>query len=104
MSIGITVEHLDAHTHTQKGLAKLLIKRLKLIVRPLLIKTNLPSYAWGHAILHAAALIRIRPTVYHEYSPLQLVFGQELNISHLRIFGCAVYVPITPPQRTKMGP
>ena len=33
-----------------------------------------------------------------------MVFGQEPNISHLRIFGCAVYVPIAPPQRTKMGP
>ena len=59
---------------------------------------------WGHAILYAAALVRIRPTNYHEFSPLQLTFGQEPNISHLRIFGCAVYVPIAPPQRTKMGP
>ena len=54
--------------------------------------------------MHAAALVRIRPTSYHEFSPLQLAFGQEPNISHLRIFGCAVYVPISPPQRTKMGP
>ena len=58
----------------------------------------------GHTILHAATLIRIRPSVYHEYSPLQLAFDQKSNISHLRIFGCAVYVPIAPPQRTKMGP
>ena len=57
----------------------------------------------GHAILHAVALIRIRLSAYHEYSPLQLTFGQESNISHLRIFDCAVYVPIAPPQRTKMG-
>ena len=33
-----------------------------------------------------------------------MAFGQEPNISHLRIFGCAIYVPIAPPQRTKMGP
>ena len=46
----------------------------------------------------------MRPSSYHVYSPLQLAFGQEPNISHLRIFGCAVYVPIAPPQRTKMGP
>ncbi len=30
--------------------------------------------------------------------------GYEPDISHLRIFGCTIYVPITPPQRTKMGP
>ena len=54
--------------------------------------------------MHAASLIRIRPTSYHEYSPSQLVLGTQLNIFHLRIFGCAVYVPIAPTQQTKMGP
>jgi hypothetical protein len=33
-----------------------------------------------------------------------LVFGHEPNIFYLRIFGCAVYVPIYPPQHTKMSP
>ncbi|KAK7302565.1 hypothetical protein RJT34_13457 [Clitoria ternatea] len=104
MSIGIDVEHPVAHVHTQNGLAESLIKRLKLIARPLLMRSKLPISTWGHAILHAAALIRIRPTSNHEYSPLQLVHCKEPNISHLRIFGSAVYVPISPPQRTKMGP
>ena len=68
------------------------------------MKTKLSISAWGHAILHAASLIRVRPTAYHKYSPLQLVLGQQPNINHLKIFGCAVYVPIAPPQRSKMGP
>ena len=104
MSIGITVEHPVAHVHTQNGLAESFIKRLQLIARPLLMRTKLPTAAWGHAILHAAALILLRPTSYHKYSPLQLTCGHEPNVSHLRIFGCAVYVPIAPPQCTKMGP
>ena len=54
--------------------------------------------------MHVASLIRIRPTSYHDYSPSQLVLGKQLNISHLRVFGCAVHVPIAPPQCTKMGP
>ena len=29
--------------------------------------------------------------------------GNQPNISHLRKFGCATYVPISPPQRTTMG-
>ena len=68
------------------------------------MRCKLPSSAWGHAILHVAALIRLRPTSYHKISPLQLVSGREPILSHLRIFGCAVYVPISPTQRTKMGP
>ena len=104
MSIGIKVEHPVPYVHTQNGLAESLIKRLQLIARPLLMRCKLPSSAWGHAILHAAALIRLRPTAYHKISPLQLVSGREPNLSHLRIFGCAVYVPLPPTQRTKMGP
>jgi len=67
------------------------------------MKVNLPMTTWGYAILHAAVLIRIKPTSYHKYSPLQLVFGQQPNISHLRIFRCVVYVPISPPKKTMMG-
>ncbi|KAL0341184.1 UNVERIFIED_CONTAM: hypothetical protein Sradi_4635200 [Sesamum radiatum] len=102
-SIGIVVEHPVAHVHTQNGLAESLIKRLQLIARPLLMRSKFPSSAWGHAILHAESLIHFRPTAYHKFSPLQLVSGREPNISHLKVFGCAVYVPIPPPQRTKMG-
>ena len=63
------------------------------------MKTKLLTSAWGRV----AALVCIRPTTYHKYSPSQLVLGKQPNISHLRIFGCAVYVPITPTQCTKMG-
>ena len=68
------------------------------------MKTKLPVSAWGYAILHATALMCIKPTSYYKLSSLQLAFGQEPNISHLRIFGCAIYVPIAPPLCTKMGP
>ena len=67
------------------------------------MKTKLHTSAWGHVIMHAATLVHIRPTTYHEYSPSQLVLGKQPNISHLRIFGYTVYVPIAPTQCTKMG-
>ena len=104
MSIRIDVEHHVAHTYTQNGLAESLIKRLQIIAQPLLMKSKLLVSTWGHAILHAASLVHIRPTDYHKFSQLQLVLGQQPNIFHLRTFGCAIYVPITPPQCTKMGP
>jgi len=66
--------------------------------------TKLPVTVWGHAILHDATLIRLRPSDDHKHTPYQLAISKEPNISHLRIFGCAVYVPIAPPQRTKLGP
>ena len=77
ISIGINVEHHVAHAHTQNNLAESLIKRLQLIARPLLMKTKLPTSTWGHAIMHAASLVRIRPTTYREYSPSQFVLGKH---------------------------
>ena len=41
MLIGINIEHLAAHVHTQNGLVESLIKRLQLIARPLLMKAKL---------------------------------------------------------------
>jgi hypothetical protein len=70
MSIGINVEHPFAHTHIQNGLAKSFIKQLQLVARPLLMKTKLHVSAWGHAILHVASLVRIKPIIYQKYYPL----------------------------------
>jgi hypothetical protein len=99
LAIGIKVDHSVPHVHTQNGLAESLIKRIKWIVRLLLQNYKLPTSCWGHA-----ALIQLRPTAYHDTSPLQLVRGKEPSISHLRVFGSAVYVSIPPPQRTTMRP
>ena len=46
----------------QNGLAESFIKCLQLIARPLLMKTKLPIFAWGHAIIHVVALVRIQLT------------------------------------------
>ena len=51
----------------------------------------------------AALLIRFRPTKQQPSPAHQLVTGYEPDIYHLRVFGCAVYVSLTPPQRQTMG-
>lgn len=86
------------------GLIEFFIKWLQLIVWPLLLRTQLPFSAWGHAILHVAApTILIWSFTYHEYSLSQLVLGQQPNVSYLRIFCCATHVPIAFPEKIKMG-
>jgi hypothetical protein len=100
---GIAVQHSVPHVHIQNGLAEALIKRIKLIARPLLQSCNLPNTCWGHVVLHATTLINFRPSAYNIHSPMQLVQGVIPKISHLRKFGCMVYVPIPPPQRSAMG-
>jgi hypothetical protein len=85
-------------------LVESLIKRIKLIARPLLQGCNLPTSCWGHAVLHATDLVQLCPITYHTTSPLQLVCGDQPSISHLWKFGCVIYTPISPPKRTSMGP
>jgi hypothetical protein len=103
IALGIEVQHSVPYVHTHNGLAESLIKRIKLIARPILQNCNLPTSCWGHAVLHVGDLIQLRPTAYHTASPLQLVHGDPPSISHLRIFDCAIYVPISLPKRTSMG-
>jgi hypothetical protein len=98
------VQHSIPYVHTQNGLAESLIKRIKLIARLLLHHCNLPISCCGHAVLHAANLIQLRPTTYHSISPQYLVCGNAPSISNLWKFGCVVYAPISPPKRTSMGP
>ena len=37
-------------------------------------------------------------------TPQQAYSSKKPSISHFRIFGCAVYIPIAPPQIIKIGP
>ena len=68
-SLGIEVEYSIPNVHSQNELAESLIKCIQIIARTLLLRTKLGSSAWGHAVLHAAALIKIRPTTLHTQSP-----------------------------------
>jgi hypothetical protein len=74
------VQHSVPYVHTQNVLAESLIKRIKLIARPLLHNCNLPISCWDHAALHAADLIQLRQTVYHSTSSLYLVMLQAFPI------------------------
>jgi hypothetical protein len=104
MTQEIEVQHFVPYVHTQNGLVESLIKRSKLIAKPLLQDCNLPTSCWGNIVLHAADLVQLHPTTYHITSPLQLVCGDQPNISHLWKFGCDIYTPISPPKQTSMSP
>jgi hypothetical protein len=89
MVLGIQVHHSISYFHTQNGLEKSPIKRIKLIARPLLMNCSLSTSCWGHVLFHDVELIQLRPTTCHNTFPLQLVRANPPNISHLRKFRCA---------------
>jgi len=101
-SSGIVLETSVPHAHNTT--AENFVKQIQMIARPLLLRSNLPLSCWGHAVLHAGDLVRYRPSAGNDLSPYELVHGFVPLVTHLKIFGCAVYVPIPPHQRNKMGP
>jgi hypothetical protein len=46
------------------------------VAKPLLLHANLPSSMWGHVVLHAAALLRLRPTLLNTQTPYELLTGR----------------------------
>jgi hypothetical protein len=101
-STGIVLETSVPYAHNTT--AESFVKQIQMIARPLLLRSNLPLSSWGHAVVHAGDLIRYRPSAGNDLSPYELVHGFPPSVSHLKIFGSAVYVPIPPHQRTKLGP
>jgi hypothetical protein len=59
MTQGIQVQHYVSYAHNQNGLTKSLIKRIKLIARPLLHNCNFSISCWSHAVLHTADLVQL---------------------------------------------
>ena len=101
---GIEHEACVEYNHAQNGLAEAQIKRLQQVTRTMLIGCRLPASAWGHAVLHANAILQLRPVATMTESPKELLEGVKPSIAHLRVFGCVVYVPLPEPKRVKLGP
>ena len=47
---------------------------------------------------------KLRPTLLNQQTPYEFLSGRPPNISHLRVFGCQVWVPISEPKKQKLGP
>jgi transposase InsO family protein len=50
MALDIQIQHSVPYVHTQNGLAESLIKRIKLIARPMLMNCKLSTTCWGHVV------------------------------------------------------
>ena len=99
---GIDFEPSVPYAHN--SIAENFIRLIQMIARPILLQSNLPLSCWGHAVLHAGDLIKLRPSLKMDMSPLESTLGVVPDESHIRIFGCAVYVPVpTPAIVSKMG-
>ncbi|KAM1429349.1 hypothetical protein ACFX2I_045554 [Malus domestica] len=70
-----------------------------------MLQENLPKKFWSQAIQTAAYIINRLPSRILKFkSPYQILKGREIDISHLRVFGCVCYVHIQTIHRDKLDP
>lgn len=54
-----------------------------MISRPMLMHTKLSLTAWGHGVLHGAALLKYRPSAFNSLTPHHLANGTVPDVSRL---------------------
>lgn len=102
---GIKHEKSCPHTPEQNGKAERLNRSLQEIVRCLLIESKLDQKFWAEATHTANYLLNLRPSSSIDYKiPYELWTGNQVDYSHLKVFGCLCSVLVPKTQRKKLDP
>jgi len=74
-------------------------------MRAMLIEKWLPAFLWDEAVAHAVYLQNRAPTrALKGMSPMEAWSGTKSNVSHLRKFGCDVWILDEDKNRSKLAP
>ncbi|KAE8697282.1 omega-6 fatty acid desaturase, endoplasmic reticulum isozyme 1 [Hibiscus syriacus] len=100
---GIKMETTVPMTPQQNGVAERMNRTLNERARSMRIHAGLPKFLWVEAINTAAYLINRGPSVPLDGRiPEEVWSRKEINLSHLRVFGCISYVHIDSAERSKL--
>ncbi|KAL5760877.1 hypothetical protein ACOSQ2_019715 [Xanthoceras sorbifolium] len=100
---GIKMEKTVPMTPQQNGVAERMNRTLNEHARSMRLHAGLPKMLWAEAVNTAAYLINRGPSVPLDGGiPEEVWSGKEVNISHLRVFGCISYVHIDSAERSKL--
>ncbi|KAE8684911.1 Actin-depolymerizing factor 1 [Hibiscus syriacus] len=100
---GIKMETTVPITPQQNGVAERMNRTLNERARSMRIHAGLPKFLWAEAINTAAYLINRGPSVPLDGGiPEEAWSKKEINLSHLRVFGCISYVHINSAERSKL--
>ncbi|KAE8718794.1 cytochrome P450 71A9-like [Hibiscus syriacus] len=101
---GIKMETTVPMTLQQNGVAERMNRTLNERARSMRIHARLPKFLWAEAINTATYLINRGPSVPLDGGiPEEFWSKKEINLSHLRVFGCISYVHIDSAERSKLN-
>ena len=100
---GIKMEKTVPMTPQQNGVAERMNRTLNERARSMRIHVGLPKMFWAEAVNTAPYLINRGPSIPLDGKiPEGVWSGKEVNLSHLRVFGCISYVHIDSAERSKL--
>lgn len=100
---GIKMEKTVPQTPQQNGVAERMNRTLNERARSMRIHAGLPKIFWAEAVNTAAYLINRGPSVPLDGGiPEEVWRRKEVNLSHLKVFGCISYVHIDSADRSKL--
>ncbi|KAA0053496.1 putative mitochondrial protein [Cucumis melo var. makuwa] len=104
-STGNLVQRSCPHTSQQNGRVERKHRQILDSVRGLLLSASCPEKFWGEAALTYVYTINHLPSsVLQNISPFEKLYGNPLNYSNLKTFGCACFVLLHPHEHTKLEP
>lgn len=102
---GIRMERTVPGTPQHNGVAERMNRTLTERARSIRIQSGLPKQFWAEAVNTAAYLINRGPSVPLEHRiPEEVWSRKEVELSHLKVFGCVAYVHISDQGRNKLDP
>lgn len=93
------------HTPQQNGVVERKHRHLLEVARALQFQSNLPIRFWGDCVMTTTYLINRTPLKSINFlTPYYKLYKTELDLSHLKVFGCLCFVTTVASQRGKFQP